>query len=132
MRGSLRSTYCADSSSCHIALAHLAAGLIALSTGFGTSVLGNFFLSLPDGWGFGLAGVYLAWVGVLAVLYPACRWFARVKRRRTDWWLAYLWATDAPVCARAGWVYHARMSPVAESPRKRAAPRAGSPCGTDR
>lgn len=24
------------------------------------------------------------------VLYPACRWFAAVKRRRNDRWLAYL------------------------------------------
>jgi hypothetical protein len=23
-------------------------------------------------------------------LYPACRWFARVKARRRDWWLGYL------------------------------------------
>ncbi len=74
----------------HIALAHLAAGLIALWMGFGTAVLADIFLKLPDGWGFGLAGVYLAWAGVLATLYPACRWFADLKRRRRDWWLAYL------------------------------------------
>lgn len=43
-----------------------------------------------DGLGFGLAGVYLAWVAVLAILYPACRWFAAVKKRRKDWWLSYL------------------------------------------
>jgi hypothetical protein len=22
--------------------------------------------------------------------YPACRWFADLKRRRSDWWLAYV------------------------------------------
>jgi uncharacterized membrane protein len=27
---------------------------------------------------------------VVATLYPACRWFAAVKRRRSDWWLSYL------------------------------------------
>jgi uncharacterized membrane protein len=27
---------------------------------------------------------------VLAALYPACRWFAGLKRRRSDWWLSYL------------------------------------------
>ncbi len=74
----------------HIALAHLAAGLIALWMGFGTAVLADMFLKLPDGWGFGLAGVYLAWAGVLATLYPVCHWFSDVKRRRRDWWLAYL------------------------------------------
>jgi uncharacterized membrane protein len=74
----------------HIALAHLAAGLIALWMGFGTSVLRTIFVNPPDGWGFGLAGVYLAWACVLAALYPVCRWFAELKRRRRDWWLAYL------------------------------------------
>jgi uncharacterized membrane protein len=74
----------------HIYVTHLAAGLIALAMGFGTGVLTNLFIFLPDGWGFGLGGVYLAWIGVIAVLYPACRWFAGVKRRRRDWWLAYL------------------------------------------
>lgn len=74
----------------HIALAHLAAGLLALALGYGDTVLTNFVLTKPEGWGFGLPGVYVAWVLVLIVLYPACRWFADVKRRRKDWWLAYL------------------------------------------
>lgn len=74
----------------HIALTHFAAGLVALWMGFGTSVLSTIFLEFPDGWGFGLPGVYLAWVCVLAALYPACRWFAGQKRRRSDWWLSYL------------------------------------------
>jgi len=34
--------------------------------------------------------VYLIWVLVAAALYPACRWFADVKRRRGDPWLSYL------------------------------------------
>ena len=59
----------------HIALAHLAAVLIDLA--FGQS-------------GFGLPIVYLAWALAIATLYPACRWFAAVKRRRDDWWLSYL------------------------------------------
>ena len=74
----------------HIALAHLAAGLVALAAGFGPSVLTNIFVFLPEGWGFDLPVVYLAWVLVLATLYPACRWYAEVKQRRTDWWLSYL------------------------------------------
>ncbi len=73
----------------HIALVHIA-GLVALATGHGTAVLTDFFLFYPDGWGLGLPVVYLAWLIVLAVLYPLCRWFATVKRRRRDWWLAYL------------------------------------------
>lgn len=43
-----------------------------------------------EGLGFGLPGVYLAWFAVIAILYPACLWFAAVKKRRKDWWLSYL------------------------------------------
>jgi uncharacterized membrane protein len=34
--------------------------------------------------------VYLIWVLVVVALYPACRWFADVKRRRSDPWRSYL------------------------------------------
>jgi uncharacterized membrane protein len=43
----------------------------------------------PDA-GFGLGVTYLAWLAGLAVLYPLCRWFAELKRRRAAWWLRYL------------------------------------------
>jgi uncharacterized membrane protein len=42
------------------------------------------------GLGFPLPGVYLAWIAVVVILYPACLWFASVKKRRKDWWLSYL------------------------------------------
>jgi hypothetical protein len=42
------------------------------------------------GTGFPLAVVYVAWVAVLALIYPVCRWWGEVKRRRRDWWLSYL------------------------------------------
>jgi uncharacterized membrane protein len=74
----------------HIMLAHVAAGVIAFLMGFGNAVLAVDFRSLPPDWGFGLPGVYLAWILVLVTLYPACKWYAEVKRRRNDWWLAYL------------------------------------------
>jgi uncharacterized membrane protein len=44
----------------------------------------------PDGYGLGLPGVYLVWMIAVAVLYLPCRWFAEVKRRRSDAWLSYL------------------------------------------
>ncbi len=37
-----------------------------------------------------LAGVYAAWIALLIVMYPLCRWYAGVKQRRKDWWLSYL------------------------------------------
>jgi uncharacterized membrane protein len=74
----------------HVALAHLAAGVVGYATGFGTALLTADFMLVPQEWGFGLPVVYLAWFLVVATLYPACRWFAAVKRRRSDWWLSYL------------------------------------------
>jgi uncharacterized membrane protein len=40
--------------------------------------------------GYGLPGVYVAWLVVVGLLYPVCWWFANVKRRRRDGWLSYL------------------------------------------
>jgi len=44
----------------------------------------------PQGVGFNLGFVYLAWIIGIVLLYPLCKWFARVKQRRRDWWLSYL------------------------------------------
>ena len=44
----------------------------------------------PADYGYSLPVVYLIWVGVVLALYPVCRWFAGVKRRRRDAWLSYL------------------------------------------
>jgi uncharacterized membrane protein len=44
----------------------------------------------PGNLGFSLWVVYLFWFIGLLLLYPLCRWFAEVKRRRSDWWLSYL------------------------------------------
>lgn len=38
----------------------------------------------------GLGAAYLAWGLAILLLYPACRWFAGIKKRRSDWWLSYL------------------------------------------
>ncbi|MDT7779166.1 MAG: hypothetical protein QOC99_1678 [Acidobacteriota bacterium] len=43
----------------------------------------------PPGYGYDLWVVYLIWLGVVAALYPLCRWFAGVKSRRRDAWLSY-------------------------------------------
>jgi uncharacterized membrane protein len=44
----------------------------------------------PGNLGFSLWAVYAFWLTGLLLLYPLCRWFAGVKRRRRDWWLSYL------------------------------------------
>jgi uncharacterized membrane protein len=53
----------------------------------------NVFLRFGNqqpGLGFRLWVVYVAWILGVLLLYPLCKWFAGVKRRRTDWWLSYL------------------------------------------
>jgi uncharacterized membrane protein len=45
---------------------------------------------LPDGYGYGLPVVYAVTLAVVLLLYPACVWFADLKRRRRDPWLGYL------------------------------------------
>ena len=46
--------------------------------------------TIPPDNGFGLPVVYLLWVCVVVALYPACRWFAELKRRNRSAWLSYL------------------------------------------
>ena len=46
--------------------------------------------SFPQNYGYALWAVYLVWILVVALAYPACLWFARLKQRRRDWWLSYL------------------------------------------
>jgi uncharacterized membrane protein len=81
----------------HMALAHL----IAIAMNFVRYGRAPFLLLAPpsmgsDGklfppnYGYPLWAVYVVWIAVLLLLYPVCRWFARLKQRRHDWWLSYL------------------------------------------
>jgi uncharacterized membrane protein len=78
----------------HLALIHLVAVIFSsIRYGqaawlFGTDWMFKF--GLPDGYGYELPFVYLIWLGVLIVLYPACFWFGTVKQRRKEFWLSYL------------------------------------------
>jgi uncharacterized membrane protein len=44
----------------------------------------------PPGYGYPLWVVYAVWFAVVALMYPVCLWYARLKERRNDWWLSYL------------------------------------------
>ena len=44
----------------------------------------------PSGYGYSLPAVYAVTLGVVAALYPACRWFAQLKKRSRKAWLSYL------------------------------------------
>lgn len=44
----------------------------------------------PDGYMWSLPLLYLVWGLAIVLLYFACKWFAALKARRSDWWLQYL------------------------------------------
>jgi uncharacterized membrane protein len=52
--------------------------------------LGHFPFTAPAGWAASLPVIYLLWAVVVLAMYPLCRWYAGLKRRRKDWWLSYL------------------------------------------
>jgi uncharacterized membrane protein len=81
----------------HIALIHL----VAVALGFIRYGAHGFLLlpapsmggpakMFPAGYGYSLWVAYAVWLGVVAALYPLCRWFADLKQRRRSWWLSYL------------------------------------------
>lgn len=78
----------------HLYLIHLAAGLAALlfgRTGDAQWILGSHFnMNRPEGYGYPLWAVYLAWIIIVTLLYLPCRWFAGVKQRNRNPWLSYL------------------------------------------
>jgi len=80
----------------HFPLIHLLAVIVCYAQNgaaywmFQSPDIANYPLRLPPGWGFSLPVVYGIWMLTVVMLYPACRWFAGVRQRRTDAWLSYL------------------------------------------
>jgi uncharacterized membrane protein len=74
----------------HLYLIHTLALLLGIAQGFSASQFLTHYRYFPKGYGVGLDGVYLAWIAVVAILYPVCRWVTALKARRTDWWLSYV------------------------------------------
>lgn len=78
----------------HIYLVHGLAMAIGMATGVPASAFRNFIADpsrlVALHWGFGLPVVYAIWLAVLAALYPASRWYARLKRQRHARWMSYL------------------------------------------
>jgi len=44
----------------------------------------------PQGFGYPLWVTYAVWIGLVALLYPLCRWYAGVKAQSRSRWLSYL------------------------------------------
>jgi uncharacterized membrane protein len=74
----------------HFYVIHTLSLILGKLQGFSFRQMMTVMLFYPKGYGVGLPGVYLAWILVIAILYPYCRWVAGVKARRQDWWLSYL------------------------------------------
>jgi uncharacterized membrane protein len=83
----------------HFYAAHIAAVLLALIR-YGSDAVRFIFHPVPSmggprelfppQFGYDLWVAYVVWVVIVIALYPVCRWFARVKAERRDWWLSYL------------------------------------------
>lgn len=52
--------------------------------------MGGALNRFPPDFGYSLAFAYAVWVFVVVSVYPLCRWYADLKRRRRYWWLSYL------------------------------------------
>jgi uncharacterized membrane protein len=80
----------------HLTLIHLLAVVVCVARYgdahwmFQSPSLDRYPFTQPPGWGFSLPLVYVAWISVVALLYPACAWYAAVKARRRTWWLSYV------------------------------------------
>ena len=75
----------------HIYLIHALALLFSWVTIGGVAwMFAPFPPHKPANYGLDLVGIYAVWLAVVISLYPLCRWFADIKRRRTEWWWSYL------------------------------------------
>ena len=72
----------------HLFLIHAVAIALAWPALGAAGAMERFVTS--GGLGYSLPTVYALWAGVVLALYPACRWFAAVKRRSHAAWMSYL------------------------------------------
>lgn len=77
----------------HIYLIHLLCIGVFYLQGFGSEDIhakGPPFLFRPATLGYGLAGVYVIWILVVALLYPVCKKYDLYKQQNRKWWLSYV------------------------------------------
>jgi hypothetical protein len=77
----------------HIPLVHALALIVWRMRGAGVD--GSAFATAPfvqvaEGQRWPLWLLYVVWALAVAILYPACRWFAALKARSSSGWLRYL------------------------------------------
>ncbi len=74
----------------HIYFIHLLAVVAGASQGYDAAVFFNLMFAFPKGYGFSLPVVYLIWIAIVLALYPVCKWYGALKRRRKDPWMSYI------------------------------------------
>lgn len=74
----------------HFYLIHALSVAFGMMQGFEMGQMMNFFGMYPQGFGTNLIGVYGAWLVVMAIMYPFCKWMMKLKKSRKDWWLSYI------------------------------------------
>ena len=80
----------------HFTVIHILAIITALvrfgevHTAFESPTPDRYPITQPAGWPASLPVVYLYWIAVVLLVYPACRWYARVKSQSNNPWLSYL------------------------------------------
>ena len=83
----------------HFYAAHAVALLLAVITHGGAAwafmwqpvpSMGGPQNAFPPDFGYDLWVTYVAWVVIVASLYPVCAWFSRYKERNRAWWVSYV------------------------------------------
>lgn len=78
----------------HILVIHALALIVMLITGEDwTNLIIDFeaFQKESLGYeGYPLVVTYIIWIGVVAFLFPLCKWYMNYKKNSTKWWLSYL------------------------------------------
>jgi len=77
----------------HFYLIHSLVVVVFYLQGFGSAEIispNNPFFFKPNGFGFGLWGVYAVWAIVIVALFPVCKKYGLYKSSHHQWWLSYL------------------------------------------
>ncbi len=74
----------------HFALIKVLSIILGSLQGFDIDIFATPFFNYPKEFGINLFSVYLVWILVILILYLPCKWMAKIKRDRKDWWLSYL------------------------------------------
>ena len=74
----------------HIYLIHLFSVALGLYQGFSLSEMMQPFFMYPQDFGYGLPVSYALWIIVVAILYPLCKWYMNLKKRKSHPLFSYI------------------------------------------